>query len=107
MYPLGRSAISDSMARYVKGLKCFKCMFSSSYDDGSWTKGEMEDGLVWQSPGKNAAGGLCGLLLSYQQHPDLWSLTRRIYRIVEKKKKNTYIVAMACIEMSLCPSTQL
>ena len=92
MYPLGRSAVSNGMARYVKCLKCFKCVFSSSYDDGSWTKGEMEDGLVWQSPGENAAGGLCGLSLSYQQHLYLWSLTRRIYRIVEKKKRTPILL---------------
>lgn len=49
------------MAVYVKCLKYFKCMISSCYGDGSWTKGEMEDGLVCQSPGEFSAGGLCGL----------------------------------------------
>ena len=85
---------------YVKCLIYFRCMFSGSYDDGSWTKGEMEDGLVQQSPAENGASGLCGLSHSYQQHLHLWSLSliRRIYRIV--LKKSHCIVAVACIEMS-------
>ena len=69
------------MAMYVKCLIYCKCMFSGSHDDGLWIKGEMEDGLVWQSPVENGARGLCGLSHSYQQHLHLWSLSliRRIY----------------------------